>query len=478
MTTELPESIVIPDRLPTSIGTLRFFDGYPTAKTVEKAYDFLDLQRGVDVFLDEMSAGSMVAIRAGLRELGVRKVNQVAIFQDLMDSKSLWLTANTETVYAISFLDLKNGPVVIESPPKILGILDDMWMRYVGDIGNAGPDKGRGGKFLVLPPGYDGKKPQGYHVFESRTYGVCLIVRGFLVNGETGPTVASLKKQLKVYPLSESANPPAMEFLEISGASHNTIHANNFKFFEEINEVIQEEPIDAISPEARGRLALLGIVKGQPFNPDDRMRKILNEGAQLGATIARSIIFAARDESTWVYPGDPTWFNPFAIGNHEFMTKGEGLNRDARSMFMYGAIGITPAMAVAMPGIGSQYAAACRDADGKYLDGSKTYKLTLPTGIPAKDFWSIVVYDPQTRSMLQTDQRYPSLNSLQGNVAANADGSVDVYFGPTAPKGKENNWIQTAPGKGFFLILRLYAPLKPWFDQTWRLGQIEQYKGQ
>ena len=475
MTTEIPESIIMPDKIKTRIGTLEFFDGFPTETTVKKAYDFLDFMRGVDVFLDEMRAASMVALREGHHELGINRSNQVAIFENLMDSKSLWLTANTETVYASTFLDLeKDGPTVIESPPNVLGILDDMWMRYVGDIGNAGPDKGKGGKFIVLPPGFEDTIPDGYHVFRSKTYGVWFLLRGFLVDGDTGPAVASIKKHLRIYPLAKADKPAAMEFIYVSSDAHNTIHSNDFHFFEELNALIQVEHEDAISAEARGRLALLGIEKGLPFKPDVKMRKMLNEAALFGAAIARSLTFASRINMVYFYPDDDrTWFNPFAIGNHEFMTGDGWLHRDARTIFMYNAIGITPAMAVAMPGIGSQYAAAARDAKGEYLNGSRTYKLTLPANVPAKDFWSIVLYDPQTRSMLQTDQQFPSLNSERGGVEQNTDGSWDVYFGPQAPSGKEKNWIQTAPGKGFFLILRLYGPLEPWFDKTWRPGAIE-----
>ena len=474
MTTEIPESIIMPDTMETRIGTLRFFDGFPTAKTAKKAYDYLDFHRAVDVFLDEMRAASMVALRDGHRALGIRKGNQVAIFENLMDSKSLWLTANTETVYASTFMDLKaDGPVVVEAPPNVLGILDDMWMRYIGDVGNAGPDRGKGGKYIILPPDFQGEIPDGFHAFKSGTYGVWLLIRGFLKDGDPAPAVAGLKEKLRIYPYSQSDNPPAMEFLNVSGDSHNTIHANDFHFFEELDSLIQVEHDGAISPEKRGRLALIGIVKGQPFEPDARMHKILDEAAWTGAAISRSISFASRDAVSYLYPDDDrTWFSAFAIGNHEFLTKAGWLNRDARTQYMYNAIGITPAMAVAMPGVGSAYAAAARDADGKYLDGSKTYKLTLPPNPPAKDFWSIVLYDAQTRSMLQTDQWFPSLNNERDNVAVNKDGSVDIYFGPKAPQGKEGNWIQTVPGKAFWLILRLYGPLEPWFEKTWRPGSI------
>ena len=474
MTSDIPESIIIPDKVETRIGTLEFFDGFPKDKTVQKVLDYVDFQRAVDVFMDEMSAASVYAIRHGIRQLGVEECNQIALFENLMDSKALWLTANTETVYASNFLDLqKNGPTVIESPPNVLGILDDMWMRYIGDIGNAGPDGGQGGKFLILPSDYDGEIPDGYHVFRSRTYGVWFIIRGFLVEGDPKPAVESFKSKLKIYPLAQVDNPPAMEFINASGLSHNTIHANDYHFFEELNELIQEEHTDAIDEYQRGRLALLGIIKGKDFNPDDRLRGILNEAAYTGAAMARCLSWSSTDDMVYFYDDDKTWFSAFVIGNHEFMSKEGWLHRDARSMFMYNAIGITPAMAMAMPGIGSQYAAAAKDANGNWLDGGKTYKLTLPPNIPAKDFWSIVLYDSQTRSMLQTDQQFPSLNNQTGNPQFNEDGSVDIFFGPSAPDGKENNWIQTASGKGFWLILRLYGPLEPWFDKSWKPGKVE-----
>ena len=477
MTTEIPESLIMPDKIETRIGTLEFFDGFPTDATVKKARDFLVFQRAVNVFLDEMRAASMVALRNGLKELGVEKSNQVAIYETLMDSKSLYLTPNTETVYATTFLNLKlDGPTVIESPPNILGFVDDMWMRYVGDIGNAGPDKGQGGKFLILPPDYEGKVPEEYFVYRSKTYGAWFFLRGFLVDGDPAPAVKSIKEKLKIYPLSKAKKPPSIEFINGSGKVHNTIHSNDYLFFEEINSLIQVEHDHAIDPDSKGRLALIGIEKGVKFAPDKRLRNILNEAAVVGATISRSLTYASIDSQIYFYPEDDrTWFNPFAIGNHEFMTE-HWLHKDARNVFMYNAIGITPAMTIKMVGIGSQYAAACRDANGDYLDGAKTYKLKLPPNIPAKDFWSVVLYDSQTRSMLQTDEQFPSINNQTGDPEMSKDGSVDIYFGPTAPKGKERNWVQTVQGKGFFLIFRLYGPLEPWFDKTWRPGKIELIK--
>src|SRR5271154_2150598 len=203
MTTDIPVSITTPDKVDTRIGTLKFEGGYPDAATVEKVYDNLDFQRGIEAYLNTMQGASLVAMRRGLREVGVVD-GTFGVFNTLMDSKSLFLTANTDTVYAFAWIDLSKGPVVLESPPNSLGIVDDFWFRYVADLGNAGPDKGKGGKFLFLPPGYKGDVPTGYFVFKSRTFGNAFFTRGFLVNGDPGPAVESFHKTMRSYPLSEA----------------------------------------------------------------------------------------------------------------------------------------------------------------------------------------------------------------------------------------------------------------------------------
>jgi hypothetical protein len=470
MATDIPPEITTPDKVETRLGTLKFFDGLPDHETVQKVYDNLDFMRGVEVFLNAMSGASLVAMRHGYRTIGAVD-GTVAIFETLLDSKSLWLTPNTETVYAASWLDLKNGPVVVESPPNTLGIVDDFWFRYVTDLGNAGPDKGKGGKFLFLPPGYTGDVPEGYFVFKSATYGNWFATRGFVVNGDTKPAVENFKKHLRIYPLAKAANPPETKFINVSGNAHNTIHANDYRFYEEINELVQEEPNEAIDPETLGRLAAIGIEKGKPFAPDARMKKILSEAAVVGNATARSILYANRDKDIFFYPNS-FWEVGILGGNHEFLRNGVRL-LDARTRMFYYATGITPAMVAKMVGVGSQYLINSHDAQGNYFDGGKNYKLRIPANPPVKTFWSIVLYDPQTRSLLQTDQQFPSIGSQQKGLQTNADGSVDVYFGPKAPAGKENNWVQTLPGKGWNTVLRLYGPLEPYFDKTWQPGEIE-----
>ena len=469
MTTDIPVAITTPDTVETRIGTLEFFDGAPSPDTVQLVYDNLDFLRGVEVFLNTIPAASLYAMREGLREIGA--VNgTIAIFESLLDSRSLFLTPNSESIYVGTWLDLSDGPMVVESPPNTLGIVDDFWFHYVADLGNAGPDRGQGGKFLFLPPDYDGEEPDGYFVFRSPTYNNILMWRGFLVDGDPGPGVASIKEHARIYPLSMADSPPEQEFINASGRELNTIHANDYAFYEEVNHVVQEEPSEAGDPETLGLLAAIGIVKGQPFAPDARMKQILTEAAAVANATARAQLYAPRQEAALIYE-DSAWFNPFIGGSHEWLADGARL-LDARSMFFYYATMVTPAMTMKMVGVGSQYAVAARDANGDYFDGAKNYRLRLPPGVPAKDFWSIVVYDNQTRSMLQTDQQFPSVNSQRG-VQANPDGSYDIYFGPEAPAGMESNWIQTVPGKGWNTILRLYGPLEPWFEQTWRPSEVE-----
>jgi len=471
MTTDIPPQIMTPDSVETRLGTLKFFDGFPDDATVQKVYDNLDFQRGVQAFLTAMPGASAYGLREGLRSQGANN-QTVLIMEDLMDSKSLFLTPNTETVYNLMWLDLKDGPLVIETPPNILGIVDDFWFGYVGDVGNAGPDKGKGGKFLLLPPDYKGEVPEGYFVMRSKTFGNIFFWRGFLENGSTKTAVANTKKFAKIYPLASAKNPPPMKFINVSGKEFNTIHANDFHFYEEVNQLVQEEPSSAMDPETLGLLASIGIVKGRPFAPDDRMKKILTESAAVGNATARAILFRSRTKDSFIYPNS-AWSTPFVGGSYEFLLQPGVRNLDARTMMFYYATGITPAMAAKIVGVGSQYAAAFVDAEGKPLDGSKTYKIHLPPNIPAKNFWSFVLYDNQTRSELQTDAQFPSIGSQKPGIVINPDTSVDVWFGPTAPPGHEANWVQTVPGKGWNVLLRLYGPLEPWFDKTWKPGEFE-----
>jgi hypothetical protein len=473
MATDIPASITTPDSVATRLGTLKFFDGFPDEATVQKVYDNLDFQRGVQAFLAALPAASMYAMRKGHRTFGPDN-QTVLVVESLVDSHSLILTANSETVYSTFWLDAKDGPLVVEVPPHVLGMVNDFWGRYVTDVGNAGPDHGKGGKYLLLPPGHTGDVPEGYFVVRLRTCGNFMFCRGFIVNGDLRPAVENTKRNLRIYPLVHAAAPPLLNFVNISGADFNTVFASDPSFFEQVAAVVREEPLESTDPETRGLLASIGIRKDRPFAPDERMKAILADATAAGNATARAITFSTRDPEAFLYPNS-TW-KVLWIGNDHSFSPGGVLNPDGRTLYYYCGLGVSPALTVKMVGIGSQYAAADHDAAGRYLDGSKTYRLHLPPNIPVKDFWSLIVYDPQTRSMLQTDQQFPSISSQKQGIVINTDTSVDIYFGPEPPAGKEANWVQTIPGKGWFTFLRLYGPLEPWFDKTWRPGEIELMK--
>jgi hypothetical protein len=466
----------------TSIGTLRFLDGAPYPKTAEKVYDYIDTMRGVDAFLKGIPGASLHGLVEGSHSIGAVECHQVVIFDKLMDSKSLYLTANTSTMYVLPVLDLKrDGPTVVEAPPNVLGMINNAWFRYVSDIGLAGPDRGKGGKYLVLPPGYKGKVPDGYFVVRSKTYDHWLLIRGSIADG-LDAAKKSITDNLRIYPLSKKDNPPKMEWISGSGKAFNTIHANDYTFYEHVNDIIQKEPLEMLDPETRGLFASIGIEKGKPFAPDARMKKILTDAVAIGNAATRSMVWYPRTDGIMkgieVYPGqESAWLMGWVDKNVFFTGKdGKTMNSDARTHFHYGYTGVTPAMALTRAGAGSDYGIAYVDSEGEPFDGSETYRLRLPANPPAKDFWALTLYDPQTRSMLQSSQALPTLGSQTKGIKKNKDGSYDIYFGPKAPEGFENNWLATVPGKGWFVALRLYGPLQPWIDQVWRPGEIELVK--
>jgi len=492
---KIPQSIMTPNKVETSIGKLDFYDGLPSQATSDKVFDYLDTVRGMEVFLSAIPMASVEAMRLANIEMGVTSSNNILIFDDLLDSAPLFLTGNTDTVYASGILDLKkDGPTVVEIPAGSgPGTVNDAFFRFVTDMGSVGPDRGKGGTYLILPPDYEGnlKYKEGNEtvkmeiggimktvfVSKSTSYSNWLILRGFLVDGKPDDASKMFRNGVKIYPLAKAKNPPKMNFVNGSGKFFNSIHANDYHFYSEIDVVIQREPVSMIDAELRGMMASIGLQKGKKFAPDARMQKILTDAMKIGNAAARSMFFNVRMSDAFKWEGSQ-WKSAFVGGDYKWLIDGGkgGINLEARSYFFYMATVNTPAMVKKFVGKGSQYAAVDKDKDGNFLYGDKNYKLTIPANVPAKDFWSVVVYDPQTRSELQTDQEFPSKNNKKAGIVENKDGSVDLYFGPKAPAGKEGNWIQTIPGKGWFAILRLYGPLDPWFDKEWQPGEIVRVK--
>jgi len=471
MTTDIPEGISTPNTLNSNtLGELNFFDGVPLAETEAKVYDYVDLHNAVDAYIKAIPIASMEAMKRGIVQFG--PANKTALlFEGLMDSKALWLTPNTTSVYMASWLELGDEPMVIETPGDVLGFINDHWFKYVVDFGRLGPDKAQGGKFLIISPGYEGEIPEGYFVAHTKTYGNWVIWRGFQKDGSPKPAIDETKAVFKIYPLSQKDNPSPMTFVNMSGKSNSTIHRMDEGIYEEINAVVQSEPAAGQSKEILGALAAIGIKKGHEFKPDARMQKILEEAAKIGAAIVRTQMAKPRSDYFYLYENSQ-WVNPLVYRDYLFEHEGARLF-DARSAMHFYATGITPAMSLELIGKGSQYAVAYSDKDGNTFDGNKTYRVNIPKNPPMKDFWSFTIYDNQTRSMLQTDEQFPGIDSNKDGLVQNEDGSYDIYIGPEAPDGMENNLIKTVPGKGWNTIFRLYGPLEPWFDKTWRPSDFE-----
>jgi hypothetical protein len=507
---ETLRSISTPERVDSRLGTLDFVDGFPSPGTSELVQDHLDFVQALNVFLNGYAGASTSAVRKGFHDVGVED-NAILIFSELMGSESLFLTANADTVYFVGIVDLTSGPMVIETPPQALALFDDMWFQWIVDFGLPGPDRGEGGRFLLVPPGYDGSLPEsGYHVRHSRTTRAVLLGRSFLTDDDPAPTVDLIKRTLRLYPYVQGGSgtsiatllegdvqpePPApipeTTFVEGSGKAFNTIPPSGLGFFELLNELVQEQPAGSTDVELMGQLAAIGIVKGKPFEPDERMRRILEDAAAVGSATSRALVFDPRASEDFAYYDGSAWGNMLWAGGYNFETPpplvtAEGIKPlpatgartlNARTAFFYGFTGITPAMCMRLTGVGSQYVFAFKDADGNRLDGAKTYRVTLPPDIPAARFWSLTAYDNETRSMLQTPQRFPRAGSQSyptPAATADDDGSTTVVFGPERPADTpEGNWIQTTEGKGWFGILRLYSPLQPFFDKTWRPSEIE-----
>lgn len=454
------------------VGDLVFENEYPTAATVDKLFDQLDFQRACQVFLRNITASSMYSFRHGLaRDLGVKSSSQVVIWEDGYDARSLLLTPNSETIYGLTYLDLNtDGPTVLEMPAGMLGFFNDMWMREVANIGPAGPDQGHGGRFLVVPPGYAGTPPPfGFHLIRPRTYGVWTLLRALRDPDGSTEAGVSRMKQLRVYPLAEASDPRPTEFVNASGRDLDTIHPVDGRYFSDLADLVDMEHPGAIDAETKGMLASIGIEHGVPFDPDERMTRILEEAAKVGSAMALATSYRTRlplqryEDRQWIEIGN-TGYPYYEQSGHTML--------DGLSLMGWFATGSSIAMVTPPPGKGSAYMWTYTDADGAWLDGAKTYRLTLPAPIPAANFWSVVIYDVWTRSMLANGQETASKNQYADGLATNSDGSVDVFFGPEPPPDRAENWIRTIPGKGWFTILRLYGPVEGYFDHSWKPSDV------
>ena len=460
-----------------------FDGGYPTRDGITALQDELFYQRAVQVYIWALPALNLMAMKEGAEKKFGAGYNVLAIWKDRLNAKTLITTPNADVIYGLGFLDLaKDGPMVIEVPPQLQGILDDLFQRpicsigqiegrqWCGDVGLPGPDHGKGAKYVVVPPDYKGQLPAGYLPFRSRSYTVMVFLRAFFKDPKQLAEPVALMEKARIYPLGKEATAKKMEFPNASNVPVDMLYPKDGTAFDMLSRIVEHEYVDPQDMEMRGMAAALGIAKGAPFKPDDKARKLLDLAAKTASRMGLVVAYqpsALVPNALW-YP-DRRWVNVFP-GNATFTA--DSFNHiDARTGFFTNAYSASPGMAINMENVGAKYPVTFVDAKGDFLMGDKSYRISLPKDIPAALFWSVTAYDSLTAAEVDNGQPFSSINTMD-KPAANADGSTDIHLGPQSP-GEGKNWIATVPGKGFFVILRLYGPTKAFFDKSWKPSDIE-----
>jgi hypothetical protein len=467
----------------------------PTPETRQRLKDELLFQRATQTYLWALPLINTMGMRVGSEAAFGAGYNVLVVWKKRLNARTLVTTPNSDVIYAMSFVDLaETGPLVFEAPPGLQGILLDFWQRpipgpvidgvaYFGDVGLPGPDQGKGGKFLILPPGYDQAPPDGYYVYRSDTNNLFVFLRSFYQDPHDLKPAVDLMEAAKLYPLNTAGSARPMVYPDGSEASLNMLPRSDISAFEHLKWLVDHEGEHLADPDWLGMLASIGILKGKAFQPDGDTRTILDRAAKTAYKTSRVIGFeellAGRDLHVY---RDRRWVNPIADGTPDnpggpfdlaWRRKDGGYRDiDTRAWFFTDYYSISPGMISQIPGKGAKYMIAFTDSSGEPLHGGMTYRLDLPRDIPAAMFWSVTLYEAENASGLDNGQPFPSLGS-RDHPAEEADGSTVLYLGPQAPGGKDANWLRTVPGRGYFAILRLYGPTEPAIEKTWKPGDIE-----
>ncbi len=458
------------NNIETRMGTLDYQAGYPTRATVERIYDEMDYQRAVLAHQISDNLVSYYSMHVGPQDvIEGAEMGDLVVWEDFLDPKGIVLTGNDTTVYGMVYLDLdKNGPMVVEVPPSpFLGSVLDLWQVPLAGIDS------EGGKFVVAAEDYEGEidLPEGTTLLRSRTSIAVLFARGLVVKGDV-EGAAKTVMNCKVYPLSKIDSPPEIRIHPVTGVAMDTISPMDpMVYWGRVAEVLNfiNPDIDQDASLLVSLLKPLGIEPGKPFDPDARQKKILADAAHFGWLMAQAISYAPRLDDIVYYPGTQwEWVLELDPSLREAFWR----DLEARTNYYFQASMAQPAMKVKAIGRGSQYVRSARDAEGEWLDGSNLYRLNVPADPPAELFWSITLHDFETRSQIQTDTNNAALSSYD-NLKYREDGSVDLYFGPTAPEGFESNWVKTIPGRGWWVWFRFYSPTEAFFDKSWQLTDFE-----
>jgi hypothetical protein len=452
----------------TRIGKLTFQSGYPSQDTVSKLYDEIDFQRACQAYLWGIPAVGLAKWRMAHRDVMKGKQGEMLSYLDFAEKLGI-LTPNYTTPYICGFIDTQEtGPFVVELPSGLMaGMVMDAWQRVLADLGVVGPDQGKGGKYLILPPGHEKVSPEGYFVAESPSRTVFVGVR--LLGEDKEKAIRELIPGIKTHKWSASGHGPVMGVRHAGDVKWSQMPPRGMAYWETLNEVVQTEPIMERDRLILAQLRFLGIEKGKPFRPDARQKKLLEEAVVVGEAMAKANTSDKRVEP--VFWRGTHWKHALVVSVDQRAPDYDQL--DERAAWFYEAVAVSKGMLTETPGVGQRYIASYKDRGGEWLDGGSSYKLHVPPNPPAKQFWSVTAYDEGTRQMVVTKQGRPDLSSRKTDLVKNKDGSVDVYFGPSAPAGKEENWIQTTPGKGWFSYFRFYGPTEAFFDKSWALPDFE-----
>ncbi|RDH74223.1 DUF1254 domain-containing protein [Mycolicibacterium moriokaense] len=478
------------DRFQT-LANLAFDGGYPSDDAARALDEELYFQRAVQVYLWALPAVNMYAMKKGLGDVAGYGYHVMSVYEKRLKPNTIITTPNSDVIYGLAFADLSaTGPLVVEAPPKLQGLMDDFWhrpligpniggMQYRGDIGIPGPDKGRGGKYLVVPEGQQVDTDDKYFVYTSPTNGVFIFLRGFFTSvDDLSPGVASVEG-ITIRPLNGVAEP--MQFPHVSDIPANALFPGDGSYFDVLDEMIQGERIDAVDPYMHGMLAALGIVKGAEFAPAARQRELLDLGAQTAWKMAKNIAAHFDAEADGLWWDDRHWVAHAKTELDDFMhtlldeqfrdrTTGH-TDVNAKAHMFVNAYSVSTGMISSVVGLGAKYCAAYKDSSGEYLRGEHTYRIDMPADPPANILWSLTIYDAETAAGVAADgQVYPSLNSMN-DLAYNDDGTVTFHVGPQRPDGARN-WLKTVPGRGWFSLIRWYGPTKEFFDRKYKPGDF------
>lgn len=468
-----------------ALASAPFAGDFPTAESAKALSEELYFQRAVQVYLWSLPAVNLYAMKEGSEKTYGAGYNVLPVWKQRLNAKTKVTTPNSDCLYAMGYVNLaKDGPIVVEVPPNTQGILDDFFQRpltgptiagkaYSGDFGFVGPDGGKGGKYLIVPWNYDRPIPKGHYVYRSRTDNVLVFFRVFFSDPKDLKPANDLVAAARIYPYGKRESATPMKFPNGSTEPADMLFAHDGAYFDMLARFVEQERVDPADMDWRGMMAAIGIQKGKPFQPTPRQRALLDKAARTAFKMSKTEIWdGLSTQPGGRYYSDRQWENVFAGQNPQFQASGTFTNLIQRNAYFTTAYAASPGMVVDMVEKGAKYPSTWRDSDGNYLQGGATYQLHLPPNVPAANFWSVTVYDPITASGLDNGQPLPSLNSMD-KPAPNADGSFDLFFGPKSPPGKEANWVQTVPDKGYFIILRLYSPKKAFFDQTWKPDDVK-----